>query len=171
MVGQNLPVQPPPSPFVGNLPLLTAKGALGPSVKKILEDYDYEVVRLVIGPQTMYVHCDPEIAERVTTDTECFGKITHLAKRGPFYSTRKLVGKALFTASDAEEEWGIAHRILISAFSFRGMKPVVPIAVEATRNTINTLSKLRHDEPVEIGSLMTGITFDGAPLCRARPNM
>ena len=35
---------------------------------------------------------------------------------------RSWVGKGLFTCDDDEPEWGVAHRILIGAFSNQGMK-------------------------------------------------
>ena len=159
-VDRCLPVQPKPSLLVGNIPTLTAKGYLAPSMAALAEEYDYDVVRLEVGDRTIYVTADPEVAERVTSDTESFGKITHTATRGPFYSTRQVVGKALFTASDTEQEWGMAHRILISAFSLQGMKPVVSIAADATNNTLDQLSAFSPHDPVEIGQLMTGITFD-----------
>jgi cytochrome P450/NADPH-cytochrome P450 reductase len=142
---------------------------MGVAMSEWLKENEYEMVRLTLGKMTLYTHADPEVAERVCTDTETFGKIVHTDRRGPFYAARQAVGAALFTASDTEEEWGMAHRVLISAFSLRGMKPVVPIAVEVVNNTLATLAAAKPTEPLDIGGLMTGITFDGEYSARKDP--
>eukprot|EP00873_Tetraselmis_striata_P018906 jgi/Tetstr1/439170/TSEL_027621.t1 len=153
------PWQPPPSYLFGNLLQLQAKGGM-PAIPIFLRENDYKPLKLDLAGMVVYAHADPALAEQVVTDTDAFGKLVHNDKRGPFFAARQIVGRALFTSSDTEEEWGLAHRVLISAFSFRGMKPVVPIAVEVVGNTIKTLEAAKPDEPLDIGGLMTGITFD-----------
>eukprot|EP00192_Tetraselmis_astigmatica_P002117 CAMPEP_0117660210 /NCGR_PEP_ID=MMETSP0804-20121206/6847_1 /TAXON_ID=1074897 /ORGANISM="Tetraselmis astigmatica, Strain CCMP880" /LENGTH=1063 /DNA_ID=CAMNT_0005466925 /DNA_START=281 /DNA_END=3472 /DNA_ORIENTATION=- len=126
----------------------------------LMGDYGYNCVALNIGSMSLVAHANPEMVQQLVEETDNFGKEVHEFTRGPFWSARQSVGKALFTASDSEPEWGIAHRILISAFSMQGMKGVVPVAVEVTRNTIRQFEALSSSEPFEAGGFMTGITFD-----------
>jgi len=45
------------------------------------------------------------------------------------HEIRALAGDGLFTASDFEENWALAHRILMPAFSGKAIKTYIPTIV------------------------------------------
>jgi hypothetical protein len=54
---------------------------------------------------TMYLTSNADYADIITSDLEHWGKITHKENRGGYYAARKVVGNALFVASDGAD-WG-----------------------------------------------------------------
>jgi len=152
---------PKPYPVVGHLPYLTVKGKAQPEIlHDLVQDFDYDCVKLNIAGKTILLTANPDHVQQMVEDAGSFGKIVHDMTRGPFWAARQSAGKGLFTTSDMEEEWGIAHRVLISAFSMQGMKEAVPLAVEATLDAARVFENLGTSANVEIGGSMTGITFD-----------
>ena len=149
---------------MGHLPYLTApKGKAQAEIfHDLLQEFDYDCVKLKIVNRTVVVTANPDHVQQMVEDTDTFGKIVHDMKRGPFWAARQSAGKGLFTSSDTEDEWGIAHRILIPAFSMHGMKEAVPLAVDATLNAARFFESLIGTSAhFEMGGFMTGITFDG----------
>lgn len=64
-----------------------------------------DIAHIDMVGSTFYLTSNADYAGIVTTDLEHWGKITHTDSRGGFYSARKVVGNALFTASDGAD-WG-----------------------------------------------------------------
>lgn len=131
-----------------------------PAINGAFNMCDSDIVTIDIpGLSTagLYLTSNPQYAGIVSTDHEHFGKITHLDKRGGYYSSRKVVGNALFVASDTDPDWGKAHRVLMPAFSPAGLKSLADITL---RKTDILLDRMGGTKPFEIGKTFTSITFD-----------
>jgi len=168
MEQQLKPPEPPGRrPIVGHLPLLAkfmkehgGCPEMIPAINGAFQMVDSDIVSIDIpglAAAGLYLTSSPEYAGIVSTDHEHFGKITHLDKRGGYYSSRKVVGNALFVASDTDPDWGKAHRVLMPAFSPAGLKSLADITL---RKTDILLDRMKGAKPFEIGNTFTSITFD-----------
>lgn len=162
-----LPPFPPENRLLGNMPLLAReirnhnKEPL-PALSKVYEDFKDPATQTLAlslpGAGDLWLTANPEFVERISTDLEHFGKITHTDSRGPMYSARAVVKDSLFTASDTEKNWGKAHRILMPAFSPSSLKSLVQTTIDKTDSLIGQVS---DGKPFEAGDITTGLTFDG----------
>jgi hypothetical protein len=59
-------------------------------------------------------------------------------------------GNALFTADDTDEEWGIAHRILLPAFSRSNMEKYATQMGAVALKLVECLSKRSRKEEIDI---------------------
>ncbi|KAF3481177.1 NADPH cytochrome P450 [Arthroderma uncinatum] len=98
--------QPPGLPFLGNLFDLNSNDTWG-SFKRLSDKYGPIFKIQVLGKQIVVVGNTSLAAE--VCDEKRFRKCTGAAS---FLVMREAVHDALFTASDHEPSWGIAHRIM-----------------------------------------------------------
>jgi cytochrome P450/NADPH-cytochrome P450 reductase len=80
-------------------------------------------------------------------------------------SPEDLAGKGLFTALDNEAEWGVAHRILIPAFSLKSIQKYFPEMSQVARRLLGRLDEFGDNKEVPIGTYMTKLTFDTIGIC------
>ena len=104
-------------PIVGHLPLLnkimkqSGNAEVIPALTTAFQmcagenSTKNDIAHLDMVGTTVYLTSNADYAGIVTTDLEHWGKITHTATRGVFYAARKVIGNALFTASDGDD-WG-----------------------------------------------------------------
>src|SRR5262249_44583652 len=77
----------------------------------------------------------------------------------PLTHVRDYTGAGLFTAADDEEVWGMAHRILMPAFSQRAMKSYFGQMLEIAQNLVGKWER-RQGQPVNITDDYTRLTLD-----------
>jgi cytochrome P450 / NADPH-cytochrome P450 reductase len=106
---------------------------------------------------------DARIAERVFSNPVEFPK---LVKEGTLFELRRLGGDGLFTASDGEENWGIAHRILMPAFSRASIEKYTPEIIRSADKFLANLQSFygkRRDIPLL--DWTTKMAFDTIGIC------
>jgi cytochrome P450/NADPH-cytochrome P450 reductase len=82
-----------------------------------------------------------------------------------FRELRKIAGDGLFTASDEEENWGIAHRILLPEFSQKALKAQIPEMVNQAIKLVKQFEKFKTTDDIDILSWMTKVTIDSISVC------
>ncbi|MEU3856457.1 cytochrome P450 [Streptomyces sp. NPDC028722] len=107
----------------------------------------------IAGETNVWVY-DPDLVAEVCDETR-FGKPIF----APLSHVRDYTGAGLFTAADDEEVWGMAHRVLMPAFSQRAMKGYFGQMLEIAENLVG---KWEHKEgrPVKITDDFTRLTLD-----------
>ena len=155
-------------PIVGHLPLLKGimketNGEMTPALCAAFNKREEgtDIVGLDVpglSDADFYVTNNADYAAIVSTDLEHWGKITHKDKRGGYYTARKIVGNALFTASDGAD-WAKSHRILMPAFSPSSLSSLVDITLSKTNKLLDRIESY-NGKPIEIGKTFTSLTFD-----------
>ncbi|MEV5753049.1 cytochrome P450 [Actinoallomurus sp. NPDC052308] len=107
----------------------------------------------IAGQENVFVF-DPDLITEVCDETR-FGKPIF----PPLSHVRDYAGAGLFTAADDEEVWGMAHRILMPAFSQRAMKGYFGQMLEIAQNLVGKWER-RQGQPVRITDDYTRLTLD-----------
>ncbi|KLU91733.1 hypothetical protein MAPG_10682 [Magnaporthiopsis poae ATCC 64411] len=151
---------PEPSglPFLGNIGILDREFPLGSMVS--LADQYGEIYRLRLLGSSFVVVSTHALANEVC-DEKRFGKAIHPSLQ----EVRKGVHDGLFTAHPGEENWGIAHRVLMPAFgplSIRGM-------FDEMRDIASQLAlkwaRYGPKSPIMVTDDFTRLTLDTLALC------
>ncbi|MBT2230434.1 cytochrome P450 [Nonomuraea sp. NEAU-A123] len=95
------------------------------------EQFPEGIFSLDIAGQENVLVYDPDLVTEVCDETR-FGKPI----LPPLSHVRDYAGAGLFTAYDDEEAWGMAHRILMPAFSQRAMKSYFGQMLEIAQNLV-----------------------------------
>ncbi|MFD5065202.1 cytochrome P450, partial [Streptomyces sp. NPDC058394] len=107
----------------------------------------------IAGQENVFVY-DPDLVTEVCDETR-FGKPIF----APLSHVRDYTGAGLFTAHDDEEVWGMAHRILMPAFSQRAMKGYFGQMLEIAQNLVGKWEG-KEGRPVNITDDYTRLTLD-----------
>lgn len=107
----------------------------------------------IAGQENVFVY-DPDLVTEVCDETR-FGKPIF----PPLSHVRDYAGAGLFTAHQHEEEWGMAHRILMPAFSQRAMKHYFGQMLEIAQNLAGKWQR-KQGQPVNITDDYTRLTLD-----------
>ncbi|MET9903060.1 cytochrome P450 [Streptomyces sp. NPDC006446] len=108
----------------------------------------------IAGIEQVFVY-DPDLVAEVCDETRFFKQID----KTPLAHVRDYAGAALFTAHQHEEEWGMAHRVLMPAFSQRAMKAYYGQMLEIAQNLVGKWER-REGEAVNITDDYTRLTLD-----------
>ncbi|MPY31163.1 cytochrome P450 [Streptomyces adustus] len=108
----------------------------------------------IAGIEQVFVY-DPDLVAEVCDETRFFKQI----EKTPLHHVRDFAGAGLFTAHQHEEEWGMAHRVLMPAFSQRAMKAYFGQMVEIAQNLVGKWES-REGQPVNITDDYTRLTLD-----------
>ncbi|KAI9363256.1 cytochrome P450 [Pilaira anomala] len=99
---------------------------------------------------------DPAIAEIFCKESEYFTKkITNTLKE-----IKDFAGNGLFTSDSDDDEWKLAHKILMPAFSPRAIKAYQPEMGIIAQETIKIFSEYTPEDKVEILDWCTNMTFE-----------
>ncbi|GAA5815138.1 hypothetical protein MFLAVUS_008644 [Mucor flavus] len=99
---------------------------------------------------------DPTIAEIFVKESEYFTKkITNTLKE-----IKDFAGSGLFTSDSDADEWKLAHKILMPAFSPRAIKAYQPEMGIIAQETMKVLSEYTPEDKVEILDWCTNLTFE-----------
>ncbi|WP_336214920.1 bifunctional cytochrome P450/NADPH--P450 reductase [Nonomuraea sp. LPB2021202275-12-8] len=107
----------------------------------------------IAGQENVFVY-DPDLVTEVCDETR-FGKPIF----PPLSHVRDYAGAGLFTAHDDEEVWGMAHRILMPAFSQRAMKGYFGQMLEIAQNLVGKWER-KQGQPVKVTDDYTRLTLD-----------
>lgn len=108
----------------------------------------------IAGIEQVFVY-DPDLVAEVCDETRFFKQI----EKTPLNHVRDFAGAGLFTAHQHEEEWGMAHRVLLPAFSQRAMKSYFGQMLEIAQNLAGKWER-REGQPVNITDDYTRLTLD-----------
>jgi cytochrome P450/NADPH-cytochrome P450 reductase len=108
----------------------------------------------IAGIEQVFVY-DPDLVAEVCDETRFFKQV----EKTPLNHVRDFAGAGLFTAHQHEEEWGMAHRILMPAFSQRAMKNYFGQMLEVAQNLVGKWQG-KHGQPVNITDDYTRLTLD-----------
>ncbi|MGW7385957.1 bifunctional cytochrome P450/NADPH--P450 reductase [Streptomyces sp. NPDC054794] len=108
----------------------------------------------IAGIEQVFVY-DPDLVAEVCDETRFFKQI----EKTPLSHVRDYTGAGLFTAHQHEEEWAMAHRILLPAFSQRAMKTYFGQMLEIAQNLARKWES-REGQPVAITDDYTRLTLD-----------
>ncbi|MFF2519708.1 bifunctional cytochrome P450/NADPH--P450 reductase [Streptomyces sp. NPDC058086] len=108
----------------------------------------------IAGIEQVFVY-DPDLVAEVCDETRFFKQI----EKTPLHHVRDFAGAGLFTAHQHEEEWGMAHRVLMPAFSQRSMKAYYGQMLEIAQNLVGKWER-REGQPVNITDDYTRLTLD-----------
>ncbi|MER6008936.1 cytochrome P450 [Nonomuraea angiospora] len=107
----------------------------------------------IAGQENVFVY-DPDLVTEVCDETR-FGKPIF----PPLSHVRDYAGAGLFTAHDDEEVWGMAHRVLMPAFSQRAMKGYFGQMLEIAQNLVGKWER-KQGQPVKVTDDYTRLTLD-----------
>ncbi|PZT93203.1 MAG: cytochrome [Gordonia sp. (in: high G+C Gram-positive bacteria)] len=150
--------QPPTMPFVGNLrDLDTDRPVQG--LMRLAETYG-GFFKVSIPGMELFVAGSQEIVNELCDETR-FGKkidatLEHL---------RPVVADALFTAHDAEPNWGKAHRILVPAFGPLGVRSMFGGMRDIAEQMMLRWERFGPDTVIDVPGDMTRLTLDTIALC------
>ncbi|MEU9370472.1 cytochrome P450 [Streptomyces avermitilis] len=108
----------------------------------------------IAGIEQVFVS-DPDLVAEVCDETRFYKQI----EKTPLNHVRDFTGAGLFTAHQHEEEWGMAHRILLPAFSQRAMKGCYGQMLEIAQNLVGKWER-KEGRPVNITDDYTRLTLD-----------
>ncbi|GAB3988922.1 cytochrome P450 [Actinoallomurus acanthiterrae] len=108
----------------------------------------------IAGIEQVFVY-DPDLVAEICDETRFFKQI----EKTPLNHVRDFAGAGLFTAHQHEEEWGMAHRILLPAFSQRAMKNYFGQMLEIGQNLVGKWERTAG-QAVNITDDYTRLTLD-----------
>ncbi|MFE3633534.1 bifunctional cytochrome P450/NADPH--P450 reductase [Streptomyces sp. NPDC059168] len=108
----------------------------------------------IAGVEQVFVY-DPDLVAEVSDETRFFKQI----EKTPLQHVRDFAGAGLFTAHQHEEEWGMAHRILLPAFSQRAMRAYYGQMLEIAQNLAGKWER-KEGQSVNITDDYTRLTLD-----------
>ncbi|MET8102286.1 cytochrome P450 [Streptomyces sp. NPDC005236] len=108
----------------------------------------------IAGIEQVFVY-DPDLVAEICDETRFFKQI----EKTPLSHVRDFTGAGLFTAHQHEEEWAMAHRILLPAFSQRAMKAYFGQMLEIAQNLVGKWES-REGQPVNVTDDYTRLTLD-----------
>ncbi|MFF5211047.1 bifunctional cytochrome P450/NADPH--P450 reductase [Streptosporangium sp. NPDC000396] len=107
----------------------------------------------IAGQENVFVY-DPDLVTEVCDETR-FGKPI----LPPLSHVRDYAGAGLFTAHDDEQAWGMAHRVLMPAFSQRAMKSYFGQMLEIAQNLVGKWER-KQGQLVGVTDDYTRLTLD-----------
>lgn len=147
-------------PVVGHLPYIT-KSFSRELIPNLFRIYKVPFMKFYFGNYCLAITNDPNITQEILTKPQKFPKMGAAAAN----ILRKLLGDALFSARDTEENWGIAHRILMPAFSQKSLMKYIPEIVGLAKRLVSALGKFSPEADIDIQTWMSKVTFDTIGLC------
>ncbi|KAI7896669.1 cytochrome P450 [Mucor mucedo] len=140
-------------PMVGNLydmlPDLNAGWA------KQFKNYGKIATVSILGTEIVGTN-DPAIAELFVKESEYFTKQIGTSLK----EIKDFAGNGLFTSNSESDEWKLAHKILMPAFSPRAIKAYQPEMGIIAQETMDVLGEYSPDDKVEILEWCTKLTFE-----------
>ncbi|MFD5794233.1 cytochrome P450 [Streptomyces diastatochromogenes] len=140
-------------PILGNTPQIPDTNP-GAYIAELSKQFPEGIFSMDIAGQENVFVSDPNLVTEVCDETR-FGKPIF----APLTHVRDYTGAGLFTAADDEEVWGMAHRILMPAFSQRAMKGYFGQMLEIAQNLVGKWER-RQGQPVNITDDYTRLTLD-----------
>ncbi|KAI8097025.1 cytochrome P450 [Halteromyces radiatus] len=141
-------------PFVGNLYEFVPDFTAG--WNRLFKEYGPLVDTTTLGVRNIGTN-DPAIAELFVKEGEYF---TKKIAPTPLSEVKVFAGQGLFTTDSDEDDWKLAHKLLMPAFSPRAIKAYQHEMGIITQKTIKILDQMKPNEKVDILDWTTKVTFE-----------
>lgn len=149
---------PPGLPVVGNIGDLDVSNT-AKSYNRLADEYG-DVFRLnVLGRNTVIVNTQ-ELANELCDEKRFYKRPT-----GALEQVRNGVGDGLFTAFEEEENWGIAHRVLMPSFGPFAIKGMFEEMHEIAAQMVSRLARQGQNQAMEPADQFTRVALDSIALC------
>ncbi|KAL6809711.1 cytochrome P450 [Trichoderma sp. SZMC 28015] len=154
----NIP-QPRTIPLLGNIPDINLEYPLG-SLLHLADKYG-PIYKLSIGGTKLVILSSYEFVNEVCDDSRFKKSI-----QGDLEELRAVVHDGLFTSSGEDEEnWGIAHRVLMSAFGPMSIRGMFDNMHEVSSQLTLKWARYGSSTPISVGEDFTRLTLDTVALC------
>lgn len=140
-------------PMVGHLHQIARHGLIG-YLLHVGRDFPGGYFKLKFGSRLGYFVTDPDLVAELC-DEKRFRKMPGPGLR----VVRRFAGDGLFTAFSEEENWGLAHRILLPAFSQRAMRGYFDMMLEVADQLVAKWRRMSGTD-VLVADDMTRFTLD-----------
>ncbi|KAK8033991.1 Bifunctional P-450:NADPH-P450 reductase [Apiospora rasikravindrae] len=151
--------QPPKAPLVGNLGDVDVKFPLD-SMVTLANKYG-PIFKLSLPGLDLVVVSDWDLVHEVCDDSRFRKSI-----KGELEELRAAVNDGLVTSSgDDEENWGVAHRVLMSAFGPLSIRNMFDEMHEIASQLALKWARQGPHEPLDVSGDMTRLALDTVALC------
>jgi cytochrome P450/NADPH-cytochrome P450 reductase len=117
-------------------------------------------------PGALLILCsDPKLTHFVTSDETLFDKTTPPSESPLGLLRENMTPEGIFTNGSEQESWELAHRILLPAFSMKGMKEYYPTLLKQMNRLLSQLDAYPPGYEIDIPDLMTRMTLDSIGAC------
>nr|BAL05159.1 cytochrome P450 [Phanerodontia chrysosporium] len=150
---------PPTVPLLGHATLIDHDFPMGTNA---LWAREYgEIFRMCFPGRTVYVVSSYELVHEASND-ELFRK----SVGGPLAELRSSVGDGLVTANvPGEENWGIAHRVLMPCFSTISLRNMFDDMVDVVSQLVLKWERFGPHYRIDPAEDFTALTFEAISLC------
>ncbi|EKM50288.1 uncharacterized protein PHACADRAFT_153757 [Phanerochaete carnosa HHB-10118-sp] len=154
------PIPSPPSiPFLGHAAMIDREVAIS-SYHLLAKQYG-DIYQLNLLGSNVVVISSQELLHEVS-DEKRFRKVP----RAALVQTRSAVGDGLVTAYVPEEQnWHLAHRILMPAFSAMGIRSMFDDMVDVVTQLVDKWERFGPRHKIDPAQDFTALTFDAITLC------
>ena len=150
--------QPKPSPLIGNVLDINIEAPVQSLID--LQKVHGPIYRLQ-RPGGQFLVVSSEELVRELCDEKRFDKFIHTSLE----RIRDFAGDGLFTAHSGEENWGIAHRVLVPAFGAASIRDMFPAMLDIAEQMLIKWERLGPDTRIDVVDNMTRLTLDTIALC------
>ncbi|KAJ1985293.1 hypothetical protein H4R34_000114 [Dimargaris verticillata] len=144
---------PKPYPLIGNLDVYL--GDFMRNADGVLQEYDGLAQLTVLGRKVV-ITGDADIAAVFLNENEYFSKRIEY----PFSEIQQVAGNGLFTSNIDDENWRLAHKLLMPAFSASAMRQYVKHMGHLSSRLVGIFKQFTPEQEVDIGTWMTNITLE-----------
>ncbi|KAK0727699.1 cytochrome P450 [Lasiosphaeria miniovina] len=149
---------PRPLPVIGNLLDINISQAIA-SMCALSATYG-PIYRLHLGGLDMVLLGSQELVDEVFSRKDFIKQPI-----GSLITLRALTPDGLLTAFHEQEEWGIAHRVLVSAFGPLAVQKMVPEMLDITSQLALKWARFGDTTAINLTSDFTRLTLDTISLC------
>lgn len=153
------PKGPKPLPLIGNTLDLSNKDGSVAALKKLVDTYG-SMVPLQVPGLRFFVCSDADVLQDTLKRQDDFQKIIPPSNMDLGNIRAFTAGDGLFTSSDSEEIWQIAHRILLPAFGLESIKHYYSRIMEVADELIKHFDSFGKRTPLLVTDWMTRMTFE-----------
>ncbi|KAK7421191.1 hypothetical protein QQX98_002321 [Neonectria punicea] len=150
--------EPKGLPFVGNIGALDPEFPLG-SMKALADQYG-EIYRLRFPGRTVVI-----VNTQALVNETCNEKRFKKSVNSALNQVREGVHDGLFTAKMGEENWGIAHRVLMPAFGPLSIRGMFDEMHDIASQLALKWARYGPDSPIAVTDDFTRLTLDTLALC------
>ncbi|KAF9263923.1 bifunctional P-450/NADPH-P450 reductase [Marasmius fiardii PR-910] len=150
--------QPPAIPFVGNITSVDREVPIN-GFGLLAKQYG-EIYQLNILGRTVVFLNSRELVNETSNDSKFKKTIS-----GALFEVRKLAGDGLFTAHLEEKNWGIAHRLLMPAFSTLAIRDMLEDMRDLCDQLLLKWERFGPDHVIDPSDDLTRVALDTIALC------
>ncbi|KAI0738944.1 bifunctional P-450:NADPH-P450 reductase [Daedaleopsis nitida] len=153
------PIPSPPSlPILGHVTQIE-KEVPHRSFELLADQYG-EIYELNLISRTSILACSYELQNELSNEKRFQKVIT-----GSLVQVRNGLGDGLFTAHNQEENWGIAHRLLMPAFSTAKVRDMFDDMLDIATQMITKWERFGPRHPIDVVEDFTKLAFETITLC------